>query len=107
LSQLSDEAIQKILADNELRQFTPFSTRDKEQYFEKIKNVQQEGIALEREEYIEGIRALAVPLHINKESMQIAIWAVGLKSQIKDEVIPTYSDILKNIAKKIENEFAL
>ncbi len=106
LAQLPDEEIRTILSQNELKQFTPYSCLDKEEYFKKIKNVQKEGIAVEREEYIEGIRALAVPLNIKRDNMQVGIWAVGLKIQIKDNIISTYSRILKEMSKKIENEFA-
>lgn len=107
LCQLSDEEIQNILSQNELRQFTPYSCLDKDQYLEQIKQVQEHGIAVEREEYIEGIRAIAVPIHLERNNMQVAIWAVGLKTQIKEDIISAYSRILKEIALKIENEFSL
>lgn len=59
------------------------------------------------EEYIEGIRAFAVPLKIHRGDSPLAIWAVGLKRQITDETIPRYSEFLKKIAKEIENRFSL
>ena len=58
------------------------------------------------EEYIEGICALAVPLSINRGSSPAAIWAVGLRIQVKDEIIPQYSEYLKKIATEIELRFS-
>ena len=80
---------------------------DKKKYEETVQRVRAEGVAIEREEYIEGIRAVAVPLNIQRDDLQVAIWAVGLKNQIKDEVIDAYSRLLKGIAQKIEGRFSL
>ena len=58
---------------------------------------------IDREEYVEGLRALAVPLYINKKGLQLAIWMIGLKGQIENGDIPLYSSLLKEKAKKIED----
>ena len=102
LSQLSDNEIDKILSQNKLKKFTRFSCVKKQKYKEMIEKTRQDGIALDREEYIEGICAFAVPLNINRTDSQAAIWAVGLRMQVKDEVIPQYSEFLKKIATEIE-----
>jgi DNA-binding IclR family transcriptional regulator len=67
-----------------------------------IERTRHDGIALDREEYIEGICAFAVPLNINRTDSQTAIWAVGLRMQVKNMVIPQYSEFLKKIATDIE-----
>jgi len=105
LSLLPNEEIDKILRENELSQFTPFSCVDKEKYRAMVCDVKEKGIAVDREEYIEGVRALAIPLNINRDGLQIAIWAVGLKNQLKDESISIYSNLLREIAHKIEIQF--
>ena len=38
-----------------------------------------QGVAVDREEYIEGIVALAVPLDTGRGDFQAAVWAVGLR----------------------------
>ena len=58
------------------------------------------------EEYIEGIRGFAVPLKTNRANAQVAIWAVGLKRQITDEIIPLYTSYLKKISAEIELRFS-
>jgi hypothetical protein len=55
-----------------------------------IRKARKEGFALDDEEYIEGVRALAVPLDLNRGNLHAAIWVVGLKSQIRDEVLPSF-----------------
>jgi DNA-binding IclR family transcriptional regulator len=102
LSQLSDDKIDRILAENDLPVYTRFSCVDKKAYKEMIRKVQEEGIAFDMEEYVEGIRALAVPLRVN-QSVPFALWAVGLKKMLSDKKISAYSKFLKQIAKKIEN----
>ena len=107
LSQLSDAEIDKILSQNELKKFTRFSCVNKEKYKKMIEKTREDGIALDREEYIEGICAFAVPLNIDRPDSQAAIWAVGLRRQVTDEVIRCYSEFLKETVKKIEIRFSL
>ena len=107
LSQLPYEEIDKILSDNKLKKYTPFSCTNKRQYMEMIKEARQQRFAIDDEEYIEGVRALAVPLTLNSGHVNAAIWIVGLKSQIKDGLIPLYRSVLKEIAEKIETRFSL
>ena len=106
LSQLDDDEIENILSQNPLKRFTRFSCVDKNKYLKIIKKARQERIAFDKEEYIEGLRALAVPLYLNRGSSQFAIWAVGLKRQLKDDVMESYSELLKEIAREIEIRIA-
>ncbi len=104
LSLLSDAEIDEILSRNPLKRFTPFSCVNKKRFREMIETVRREGVAVEREEYIEGIRALAVPLRLKRHDLHMAIWAVGLRNQIMDKEIVSYSNLLKEIADKIESQ---
>ena len=102
LCQMPDDEIDRILSKNALKRFTRYSSVDKIKYKNMLKKARREGIAFDKEEYIEGIRALAVPLKIDNGNPQFAIWAVGLKGQIKNEVIGTYAELLTKSAKEIE-----
>ena len=106
LAQLSDGEVDEILSKNELKRFTPFSCVSKRKYKEMVGKAREEGIAVDREEYIEGIRALAVPIKINRGDDPAAIWAVGLKRQLGDREMAKNSAYLKEIARKIEARFA-
>ncbi|MBN1848863.1 MAG: IclR family transcriptional regulator [Deltaproteobacteria bacterium] len=107
LSQKSDEEIHQIISQKGLKQYTRYSCTDKEKYLALIKNVRKERISIEKEEYIDGIRALAVPLPINKLHLNMAIWAVGLKGQIPNNALREYSATLKDVVHKIEDRFSL
>lgn len=102
ISLFSDDEVDKILFQNRLKRYTRSTCVDKDKFKKMIKKIRMEGLAVDKEEYIEGIRALAVPLKINNGNPQFAIWAVGLKGQIKNEVIGQYSELLKKIAAEIE-----
>ena len=72
-----------------------------------IKKTGQEGFAIDDEEYLAGIRALAAPLHHPDGKLEAAIWIVGLKSQIRVEDLPSFKSLLKQIVKKIEIRFGM
>jgi len=102
LAQLNDDELDDILANNELETFTPNSCVNKKEYKRLVIKAREEGIAVDREEYIEGIRAFAVPLHSNRADTQIALWAVGFKQQISDEEIPKQTEYFKALSREIE-----
>jgi IclR family KDG regulon transcriptional repressor len=107
LSLLPDSELDDILSENRPKKFTPKSCADKKGYKELIKKARQDGFAFDDEEYIEGVRALAVPLHLHRDHLQAALWIVGLKSQIKIETLHSLRSILKETTKRIESRFFL
>ncbi|MGD8740500.1 MAG: IclR family transcriptional regulator [Desulfobacterales bacterium] len=106
LAQMSNAEVNDILSKNKLEKFTPNSCVNKNKYKAMIRQARKDGIAIDMEEYIEGIRGFAVPLKIFRANTQVAIWAVGLKKQIKKENIPLYSKYLKKIVAEIEMRFS-
>lgn len=104
LSLLSDDEIEEIVSKAKLKKFTPFSCTNKKRYSEMIQEVRKEGIAIDKEEYLEGVRALAVPLKLKRKDAQAAVWAVGLKNQIMNSSISAYSELLKEMVRKFENQ---
>jgi IclR family KDG regulon transcriptional repressor len=101
LSQLTDEEIDEILARTGLKRYTPCSIIDKAVYKEEILEVRKQGIAYDREEYIEGMVALAIPIKANGRDLQAAIWAVGLTRQVPKASIPELTEFLKGISEEI------
>jgi IclR family KDG regulon transcriptional repressor len=106
LSQMSDREIDRILSKNGLQRYTRYTVVDKIKYKKMLRKTRQEGFAADKEEYIEDIRALAVPLNINRGNSQFAIWAVGLKRQIADEAIDSFAGLLKKVGREIEIRLA-
>ena len=107
LCQLSDAHIDRILSDNKLKQFTPNSIVDKTIYKKEIQTVRNQGVAYDREEYIEGIVAVSVPVKIHRQDLQAAIWVVGLKRQAPEETLPDLVKLLKGMALEINNRFCM
>lgn len=107
LSQLPETQIDKILKEDKLKKFTPSTVTDPRRFKNKVKKVRLEGFALDDEEYIEGIRALAIPLNVGRPDLQASIWVVGLKSQVADEKMAEYRDFLIKTGARIEAQFSL
>jgi IclR family KDG regulon transcriptional repressor len=103
LSQLPDKEIDEILARTELKRYTPHSIIDKTVYKEEILKVRKQGIAYDREEYIEGMVAFAIPVKASGRDLQAAIWAVGLTRQVSDSSIPELTQLLKGISEEINH----
>ena len=101
LSQLSNEEIDEILARTELKRYTPYSITDKAVYKKEILEVRRQGIAYDKEEYIEGMVAFGIPVKANGKDLQAAIWAVGLKHQMSDSSIPELTALLKGMSEEI------
>lgn len=101
LSQLPEDELDLIIAQNKLKKFTPFTCIDPIQFKDMIQTVRTVGVAFDREEYIEGIQALAVPVHINSGTSLFAIWAAGLTTQLKAGAVDRHAEYLKKIAEEI------
>jgi DNA-binding IclR family transcriptional regulator len=101
LSQLSDEQIDEILTRTDLKRYTPYSIVDKAAYKQEILEVRRQGIAYDREEYIEGMVAFAIPIKSNGRDLQAAIWAVGLTRQVPESSISELTRLLKGISEEI------
>ncbi len=103
LSQLSDEEIDEILARTELTRYTPYSITDKAVYRNEVLEVRKQGIAYDRQEYIEGMVAFAAPIKAKSRDVQAAVWAVGLTHQVPDSSVSELTKLLKGISEEINH----
>ncbi len=101
LSLLPDEEIDEILSRTELSRYTPYTIIDKGLYKKEIMEVRRNGIAYDRQEYIEGMVAFAIPIKSKSRDLQAAIWAVGLTHQVPDSSISELTELLKGISEEI------
>jgi IclR family KDG regulon transcriptional repressor len=106
LSQLSDEAIDQILIDNNLESYTPYSITDKIRFKNEIMKLRDEGIAFEDGEYIRGIVAFAAPIKSYREDLQAAVWVVGVKEQLPENKRVEISRFIKKVSGEINSRFA-
>jgi DNA-binding IclR family transcriptional regulator len=107
LSQLSEADIDEILSKNTPKRYTPMTIIDKTAYKKEILSVKKTGIAYDREEYIEGLIAMAVPIKTCREDLQAAIWAVGLKQEFREDITVRIAQFFLNIVKEINHRFSM
>jgi DNA-binding IclR family transcriptional regulator len=107
LAQLPEKNIDEILLESTPKSYTPGTIIDKTALKAEILDVKKNGIAYDREEYIEGLIAVAIPLKTYREDLQAAIWTVGLKQEFRDDVMERVSQSLINIVEEINDRFSM
>jgi IclR family acetate operon transcriptional repressor len=75
----SDTEIMFLIREKGLPRYTDRSITSEKEYLAEIERVRNQGYAMDDEEYLAGIRAVAVPLN-NRMGPPIAVWVVGLSS---------------------------
>ena len=83
LASMAEEQAGKIISSKGLPRFTDNSIVDAALYHRELEQVRQKGYAIDDEEYIMGVRAVASPLK-GLGQLQSAIWAVGFKASLDD-----------------------
>jgi len=81
LAAMEKEQATKIISSKGLPRFTDNSIVDIDMYFNELRQVKEKGYAVDDEEYIMGVRAVASPL-IGLGQLRSAIWAVGFKASL-------------------------
>jgi DNA-binding IclR family transcriptional regulator len=73
--------LKEILRKNPIPRFTPYSVTDPVQYMEQLKEIREQGIAHDHEEYLMNVTAIAAPIFHGKKNrrrMVAGFWLVGL-----------------------------
>jgi DNA-binding IclR family transcriptional regulator len=83
LAAMEEEEANKIIRSKGLPRFTENSIVDAELYYKELQQVRKKGYAVDDEEYILGVRAVAAPL-TGLGQLKSAIWAVGFKASLDD-----------------------
>jgi DNA-binding IclR family transcriptional regulator len=84
LAAMDEEHALKILKSKGLPRFTDNSITDAESYYEALKQVRENGYAVDDEEYILGVRAVASTLR-GLGQLKSAIWVVGFKASLDEK----------------------
>jgi DNA-binding IclR family transcriptional regulator len=101
LAQHDDAHIARLLKERELPQFTSRSIISKKAYLDELSHVRKQGYAMDNEEYLPGVRAVAVGLD-NHRGLPLAIWVVGFAESMSDNAIPWIVKETLNAAKKLQ-----
>jgi DNA-binding IclR family transcriptional regulator len=107
LSQLSDHAVDAILENYQFKKYTPKTNTNRCEIKKEVLKVRETGVACDMEEYIEGLVAVAVPIKTNRDELQTAIWAVGLKQEFKERALKEITAFLIKTADDVNCRFAM
>ncbi len=88
LASMAKEQADKIIKSKGLPRFTDNSIVDTDLYFNELRQVREKGYAVDDEEYILGVRAVASPL-MGLGQLRSAIWAVGFKANLDEKKMQT------------------
>jgi len=83
LASMDEDQAAKIVRSKGLPRFTENSIVDAKLYLKELMIVKEKGYAVDDEEYILGVRAVASPL-MGLGQLRSAIWAVGFKASLDD-----------------------
>ena len=83
LASMTEAEASGIINSKGLPRFTENSIVDQELYFKELEQVKKNGYAVDDEEYIMGVRAVASPL-TGLGQLRSAIWAVGFKASLDE-----------------------
>jgi IclR family KDG regulon transcriptional repressor len=100
LAAMSEQQAAKIVKSKGLPRFTDNSIVDPDLYFSELNQVREKGYAVDDEEYILGVRAVASPL-IGLGQLRSAIWAVGFKASLDEKKMQTLTTETHKAAKSI------
>jgi DNA-binding IclR family transcriptional regulator len=84
LASMPEVQAQKIVQSKGLPRFTDNTIVDIDLYFNELRQVRENGFAVDNEEYIMGVRAVASPL-IGLGQLRSAIWAVGFTANLDEK----------------------
>lgn len=90
LAIMDDKEIREIIREKGLTKHTEKSITDPEEFLQDIRDVRQKGYAVDYEEYMSGVRAVAVSI-TGVKNLPAAIYVVGFKTGLNEEKM----DILK------------
>ncbi len=100
LAQMKPEDAKNLLFSNTLIQFTPRTITSPEEYFSQLEQIRKDGYAIDEEEYIPGVCAIAAPI-IGHRYYPAAISVIGLKHSLDRAKMEKYSQLIKTAVKKI------
>lgn len=93
LSDLAPAELGKFLEENRLPRFTDNSILDIDKYVLEVEKARKQGYALDNEEYLPGVRAVAVPIR-QQGKIRAGLWIVGFCSQLDVKTLDRARDKL-------------
>lgn len=105
LAEKEDGDVIRLIGKKGLPGHTSRSIVDQNAYLAELNRARALGYAVDDEEYLAGIRAVAVVLR-NRKGPPMAVWAVGLSSSLELEKIESMMSHMFEITEKLRREFS-
>jgi DNA-binding IclR family transcriptional regulator len=83
-----------------LVRFTSKSIFDQKKFFKEVEETRQRGYAIDDEEYMIGVRAVASPIQTSSSPLA-AIWVVGFTSSLNDQKMERVILEIQKLHKKL------
>jgi DNA-binding IclR family transcriptional regulator len=103
LASMEESQSQKIIRSKGLTRFTKNTIVDPELYYQELENVRKKGYAVDDEEYILGVRAVASPI-VGLGQLMSAIWVVGFKASLNEKKMKAVIEVTKEAAEAIRRK---
>jgi len=100
LAGVQPEQIKHLIRDKGLPRYTPRTIVDEGKYLVELERVRAQGYAIDDEEYITGIKAVAVALN-NRKGPPMAVWVVGLSNTMDAAKIRQVTDVILHSTEKL------
>ena len=100
LSLMEINQASKIIKSKGLRKYTKNTITDPSLYLKEIVHAKESGYAIDNEEYISGVSAVAAPV-LTKGHLKSAVWVVGFKASIDEDKLNALAKETKNAAELI------
>jgi len=100
LSQFDEKKAREIIQKVGLIKFTSKSVTDPKTFLKEVVDAKGKGYAIDDEEYLLGVRAIAVPIRLIPLP-PAAIWAVGFTSSLNDQKVETVILEIQKTAREI------
>ncbi len=100
LSLLDEKVVKEIVRRVGLVRYTSKSVTDPKKFLREVQETRKRGYAIDDEEYLLGVRAVAAPIQISSHP-PVAIWAVGFTSSLNDQKMETAISEIQLVAYEI------
>ncbi len=101
LARLEEEHVRRVIAEKGLPAYTSRSITAEDAYLAELDLVRRQGFALDNEEYLPGVRAVAVGLK-KIRGLTLALWVVGFAASLGNGELPAVIDAARAAARRLE-----
>lgn len=100
LAQQPKDQVLKIIREHGLARFTQRSIVKRGDYLAELESVRRQGYAVDNEEYLPGVKAVAVALG-NLRGLPLAIWVVGFADSMGEDATPGVAEETRHAALRL------